>query len=107
MSPSEPNTYVVTVDAEPDGPDAALRSRLARIAAFRLGRLETKTGHYPAVGGTFDMLDCLEGKFLWEMTDEELSQRPPTRIDFEVLDVVPAARPATPSEVRVRVRVPR
>ncbi len=104
---TQPYTYVVTVVEEAGGPGAALRERLATIATFRLQSLDRRTGHYPVVGGYFDMLDSLEGKFLWEMSDAELEQKPPSRIDFEVLSVDPAERSATPSEVRVSVRVPR
>lgn len=107
MSTTPPNTYLVTVEASAGGPDEKLRARLGTIAAFRLGRLDARTGHYPVAGGAFDMLDCLDGKFLWEMSDAELEARPPTRIDFEVVAVDPVARPATPGTVKVIVRVPR
>lgn len=102
------NTYIVSVEPVPveDGPDAPMLERLATIAAFRLGSLERRTGHYPVPGALFDMLDCLDGKFLWEMTDEELEADPPTRVDFEVVSVEPAERPPQPSEVRVVVRLP-
>jgi hypothetical protein len=103
---SERNTYRVTVMEEEGGPEPALRERLATVAAFRLGRLDEKQGHYPVVDGWFDMLDGFEGKFLWEMTDEELEASPPSRIDFEVVAVDPPERPAVPSEIRVTVRVP-
>ncbi len=102
----DPHTYHVTIPEEPGGPDEALRRRFEAIAAFRLQSLDRRTGHYPVPGGAFDMLDCLEGKFLWEMTDEELEARPPSRIDFEVLSVEPLERPKVPSDVRVTVRVP-
>ena len=103
---SEHYTYQVALLEEPGGPDAALRERLARVAAFRLASLDRRQGHYPVVGGAFDMLDGLEGKFLWEMTDEELEASPPSRIDFEVVAVDPVERPATPGDIRVTVRVP-
>lgn len=104
---SAQNTYLVSLPAEADGPEETLRTRFEVIAAFRLGSLERRTGHYPEVGGAFDMLDCLEGKYLWEMSDQEIADRPPTRIDFEVVSVEPATKPPTPSEVRVVVRLPR
>ncbi len=104
---AEPHTYLVTVVAEQGGPEEEMRERLAVIAAFRLQSLDRRTGQYPVVGGWFDMLDSLEGKFLWEMSDEELERKPPVRIDFELLSVDPAERPLTPTEVRVSVRVPR
>lgn len=100
------NTYVVTVEPGPDGPEPALLERLALIAAYRLEGLEDRDGHYPVAGGTFDMLDNLTGRFLWEMSDEELATNPPTRVDFEIVEVDPVERPQQNSQVRVRVRVP-
>lgn len=102
----EPNTYVVTVEGDWSGPDAHLRERFATIAAFRLASLDRRLDHYPVAGGAFDMLDNLEGKYLWERTDAEMEASPPTRIDFEVVSVDPVARPAAPGVVRVTVRVP-
>lgn len=98
--------YVVTVAEEEEGPEAALRERLATVAAHRLATLEEREGHYPEAGGSFDMLDHLDGPFFWERTDEEMVDDPPTRVDFEVVDVEPAAAPAAPQQVRVTVRVP-
>ena len=103
---SEHYTYRVVLLEEPGGPDAVLRDRLAQVAAYRLASLDRRQGHYPVVGGAFDMLDGFVGKFLWEMTDDELATTPPSRIDFEVVAVDPVERPTTPGEIRVTVRVP-
>lgn len=99
------NTYQVTVVETDAGPDPAMRERLARCAAFRLGSLERRTGHYPQVGGEFDMLDHFEGRFLWERSDEEMVDDPPSRVDYEVLAVDPLAPPTAPGVVKVQVRI--
>lgn len=98
--------YVVTVAEEEEGPEPALRVRLATVAAHRLATLEERDGHYPEVGGAFDMLDHLDGPFFWERTDQEMVDDPATRVDFVVVDVDPAEAPATSQQVRVTVRVP-
>lgn len=99
------NTYEVTVAETDGGPDAALRERLARVAAYRLETLAERHDHHPQAGGAFDMLDHLDGPFFWERTDEEMVDNPPSRVDFDVLAVDPVARPATPGTVRVTVRI--
>jgi hypothetical protein len=98
--------YVVTVVEEEEGPEPELRERLATVAAYRLGRLEEREGHYPEVGGQFDMLDHFEGPFFWERTDESMVDDPPTRVDFEIVAVDPAAPSDQPGRVQVSVRVP-
>lgn len=102
----EPHDYIVTVESGPEGPDAKLAERFAVIAAFRLRSLDRRLGHYPEASAWFDMLDGLEGKYLWEMSDAEVAENPPTRIDFEVLSVDPVVPPTEPGVVRVTVRVP-
>lgn len=99
------HTYEVTVAETPDGPDAAMRQRLATCAAFRLGSLERRTGHYPQAGGAFDMLDNFNGPFLWERSDEQIADDPPSRVDYEVVSVDPPSTPSSPRAVRVTVRV--
>lgn len=42
---------------------------------------------------------------MWEMTDEQLEATPPSRVDFEIVDVDPAEAPGS-GEVRVTVRIP-
>ncbi|MFO0663960.1 MAG: hypothetical protein U0174_08415 [Polyangiaceae bacterium] len=106
MAIGNPHRYVVTVRSEEGGPEPQLLERFSTIAAFRLGRLDAREGHYPKVGGFFDMLDNLSGPYLWERSDEQMANEPPTRIDFEVLEVDPPEPPATPSDIRVLVRVP-
>ena len=98
-------TYEVEVVEEEEGPDAAMRERLATVAAYRLGRLDARDGYYPSVGEPFDMLDNLDGPFFWERTEEQLADDPPTQVDFEVVAVDPAERPDA-GVVRVTVRVP-
>ena len=98
-------TYEVEVVEEDDGPDAALRDRLATVAAFRLGRLDVREGHYPSVGESFDMLDNFDGPFLWERTDEQLADDPPTASISRCSPSTRSSRPAG-AHVRVTVRVP-
>lgn len=99
------NTYEVTVSDMDGGPDAAMRARLATCAAYRLETLEDRNGHYPQPGGEFDMLDHYSGPFFWERSDEELATDPPSRVDYEVISVEPAIKPAEPQTIRVQVRI--
>ncbi|HRD85766.1 MAG TPA: hypothetical protein PLF63_11400 [Rubrivivax sp.] len=99
------NTYLVTVVETEGGPDAAMRTRLATCAAFRLASLERRSGHYPQPGSEFDMLDNFSGPFLWERSDQQMADDPPSRVDYEVLSVDPLTRPDVPGEVRVTVRL--
>jgi hypothetical protein len=96
--------YEVEVQEQPGGPDARLRERFRRCAERRLAKLEALKGHYPQPGGRFDILDAFEGKFVWEMTPEELGATPPTAVYLEVVSVEPVQRPAS-GRVRVVVRV--
>lgn len=100
------NTYIVTVEAAPEGSSPEMLARLSKVAAYRLSTLERRDQHYPVAGENFDMLDNLEGKFFWEMTDEEFNNNPPGRVDFEVISVDPVERPATAADIRVHVRMP-
>lgn len=100
------HTYEVTVEAGEDGPPPELVERWAKVATYRLEVLEEREGHYPAVGGSFDMLDNLEGKFFWEMTDEELEANPPTAVYFDIVSVDPAEPPTDDAPVKVTVSVP-
>lgn len=59
----------------------------------------------PSVGAGVDILDAFEGPYVWEMTDEQLEATPPSRVDFEIVDVDPAEAPGS-GEVRVTVRIP-
>jgi len=97
--------YLVEIEDQPDGPDAALRERFSRCAARRLAKIEAASGAYPTPGSTFDILDGFEGKFVWEMTPEELEATPPTAVYLEVVVVEPAARPPAAGPVRVVARV--
>lgn len=99
------NTYEVTVAETPGGPDAAMRERLAACAAYRLASLERRTAHYPQAGGQFDMLDNFAGPFLWERSDDDIANDPPSRVDYEVVSVDPASPPSAAQTVRVTVRI--
>ncbi|HSW02932.1 hypothetical protein [Aquabacterium sp.] len=99
------NTYEVTVAETAGGPDAAMRERLATCAAFRLSSLERRTGHYPQAGGELDMLDNFSGPFLWERSNDEIANDPPSRVDYEVVSVDPPLPPNAAQTVRVAVRV--
>lgn len=98
-------TYNVTLTETPEGPDAALRERLAKVAAYRLETLHEREHYYPKAEDFFDMLDNMQGPFLWEMSDEELEKNPPSRIDFKVLNVNPISPPATDSTINVEVTI--
>lgn len=100
-----PHAYTVEVAEEEGGPEAELRERWAVCVARRLADLEAEAG-YPQAGGAVDILDAMEGTFVWEMTDAELEANPPSRVDVEIMSVEPAEPPAEPGPVSVRVRVP-
>jgi hypothetical protein len=89
--------------AQPRRREARRRSRHAYT--LHVTDLERRTGHYPQVGGEFDMLDHFEGRFLWERSDEEMVDDPPSRVDYEVLAVDPLAPPTAPGVVKVQVRI--
>lgn len=97
--------YVVDLPDEVGGPEPALRERFAVIIAYRLHQLEEQKGVYPKAGDAFDFLDAFEGKYVWEMSDAEFEATPPTRVDFEVLEVDPV-EPAGSGAVHVRARIP-
>jgi hypothetical protein len=97
--------YTVDVLAEDGGPEPALRERFATVIAHRFQRLEDQKGVYPKAGDAFDFMDAFEGKFIWEMSDAELADTPPTLVDFEVLSVDPAEA-AGSGPVAVAVRIP-
>lgn len=99
------NTFQVTVLETEGGPDAAMRERLARCAAYRLESLAKRRGSVPVVGGCFDMLDHFEGPFFWERSDAEMVDNPPSRVDYEVVAVDPPTPPAGGGTMRVTVRV--
>ena len=99
------HTYQVTIPETAGGPDGPMRERLATCAASRLAGLEERTGHYTTAGGFFDMLDHFAGHFLWERSDEDLANDPPSRVDYEVIAVDPPTPPAAPQTVRVTVRL--
>ncbi len=97
--------YIVTVEAGPEAMDHALLDRLSVVAAYRLETLSERDDYYPAAGMEFDMLDNFEGKYFWDMSDEEFALNPPSRVDFETVAVSPVEPPADGAEVRVLVRL--
>ncbi len=100
----QPRTYVVHIEEQDDGPDAALRERFATCAAHQLGLLEEREGTFPEAGGSFSITDAFEGKYVWEMTDDEVASSPLTIINLDVLSVDPT--PASSADtVHVTVRV--
>lgn len=101
-----PHTYRVEVAEEEGGPEPELRERWAICVARRFRVLEEDGAPYPEAGGEVDILDNLEGKFIWEVTDEEFEADPPTGVAFEILGVDPVTAPTEPGPVTVRVRVP-
>lgn len=97
--------FAVTVLAEDGGPEPELRARFATAITYRLELLNERDGTYPAAGDFFDFLDSFDGPFAWEMTDDELEANPPTRVDFEIVEVEPAAAPGS-GTVTVSARIP-
>jgi hypothetical protein len=99
------HTFEVTVEEHADGPGPELRARFAACAARRLRNLENEDGTYPRPGFGFNILDGFEGKFVWEMTDDEVADAPLTFVDLEVTAVDPPT-PSGDGTVIVSVRVP-
>jgi hypothetical protein len=97
--------FTVEFEEQDGGPEAALRDRFAVVAARRLQRLEEDGEPYPVAGGSFDFLDAFEGPYVWEMTDEQFAETPPTSVAVEIVSVEPAAA-APDGPVRVVARVP-
>lgn len=97
--------YTVQVLAEDGGPEPELRERFATVIARRFQKLEDQKGVYPKAGDAFDFMDAFEGKFIWEMTDDDLEATPPSLVDFEVVEVDPV-EPAGSGPVAVTVRIP-
>ena len=98
-------TYEVRLEAQEDGPDAALRERFATCLVYRLELLEDRDGYYPSADDWLDFLDSFDGPFAWEMTDEQFEANPPSRVDVQVVSVDPVD-PTGPDPVRVVVRLP-
>lgn len=97
--------YTVELPPEDGGPEPELRERFATVIAYRLGQLEEQKGVYPKAGDAFDFMDAFEGKFIWEMTDDDLEATPPSLVDFEVVEVDPV-EPAGSGKVAVTARIP-
>ncbi len=97
-------TYTVEIEPIPDGPEPELIERFVVCAARRLGKLEATEG-YPVAGGSFDILDAFEGKYVWEMTPEEFEATPPTQVDFEIVSVDPVEPPTDGRTVTVVARL--
>ena len=98
------HTYRVEIEPIEDGPEPALLERFVTCANRRLAKLEPTEG-YPVAGGSFDILDAFEGKFVWEMSEAEFEATPPTRVDFEIVSVDPVEPPAEGDVVTVVARL--
>jgi len=95
--------FTVEFEEQDDGPEPGLRDRFGVVASRRLGALE-KDGHaYPRPGDSFDFMDAFDGPYIWEMTDQQLEETPPTLIGAEVVSVDPAEPADGPVRVVARV----
>lgn len=96
--------FTVEFEEQDGGPEPELRERFAVVAARRFAKLEEEGGAYPAAGDSFDFLDAFEGPYVWEMTDQQFEETPPTSVYAEVVSVEPAeAAPDGPVRVVARV----
>lgn len=96
--------FTVEFEEQDGGPEAPLRERFAVVAARRLAALEDDGRAYPTAGDSFDFMDAFEGPYIWEMTDQQIADTPPTLIAAEVVSVDPAS-PTPDGPVRVVARV--
>jgi hypothetical protein len=94
--------FEVTLEEQEDGPDEKLRARFAVCASRRLAKQAAEA--YPKSGSQFDILDAFEGKFVWEMSQAEMEQNPPSSVEMEIVSIEPASAP-TSGKVRVLARV--
>jgi len=82
--------FTVEFEEQDGGPEPALRERFSVVASRRLQKLEEDGRPYPKAGDQFDFMDAFEGPYVWEMTDAQLEETPPTLIGVEVVSVDPA-----------------
>jgi hypothetical protein len=97
--------FSVTIVAEEGGPEPALRERFVTAIVYRLELLNDRDGTYPKAGDNLDFLDSFQGPFSWELTEEEFYNNPPSRVDFDVVDVDPVT-PAGSGPVAVTAPTP-
>ncbi|MBA4246917.1 MAG: hypothetical protein C0444_01290 [Microbacterium sp.] len=97
--------FDVTVVTDEGGPDPELLKRFAVCMTYRLELLDERDNAYPAVGDSSYFLDSFEGKFAWELSDDELESNPPTGVYYDIEHVDPA-EPAGSGRVTVTARIP-
>jgi hypothetical protein len=73
------------VEVLPDPPDmpAEHRARFKICLERRLGKLEDK-GKAAKQGDSVDILDNFSGKYVWEMSAEELEKTPPSSVELTI-----------------------
>ncbi len=81
--------FTVEFQEQDGGPEAALRERFSVVASRRLTKLEQDGAAYPQAGGEFDFMDAFEGPYVWEMTDAQFEETPPTLIGAQIVSVDP------------------
>jgi hypothetical protein len=97
--------FDVTVVSDEGGPGPELLKRFAVCMTYRLELLDERDNAYPAVGDSSYFLDSFEGKFAWELTDDELESNPPTGVYYDIEEVSPV-EPAGSGRVTVTARIP-
>jgi len=96
--------FTVEFEEQDGGPEPALRERFGVVASRRLGKLEGDGHPYPRAGDDFEFMDAFEGPFIWEMTDAQLEQTPPTLVSAQVVSVDPVEETDGPVRVVARVQ---
>ena len=97
--------FDVTVVSDEGGPGPELLKRFAVCMTYRLELLDERDNAYPKVGDSSYFLDSFEGKFAWELSDEELEANPPTGVYYNIVEVEPVD-PAGSGRVTVTAEIP-
>ncbi|MEN9620900.1 MAG: hypothetical protein RL499_1093 [Actinomycetota bacterium] len=97
--------FDVTVVTDEGGPEPELLKRFAACVTYRLELLDERDNAYPKAGDSSYFLDSFEGKFAWELSDDELEANPPTSVYYDIAEVSPV-EPAGSGRVTVTARIP-
>ena len=82
--------FTVEFPEQDGGPEPELRERFSVVASRRLQKLEEEGRPYPKAGDEFDFMDAFEGPYVWDMTDAQFEETPPTSVGVEIVSVDPA-----------------
>jgi hypothetical protein len=97
--------FDVTVVSGEGGPGPELLKRFAVCMTYRLELLDERDNAYPTAGDSSYFLDSFEGKFAWELSDDELEANPPTGVYYNIVEVEPVD-PAGSGRVTVTAEIP-